>query len=199
MLTNIHMKIFYLQQNFWKYFFFSRQSLGFKSITFNGVIALFEKLKAYILTRGQQRIPPWNMVVLTFVFNYWVRILKLFKKNWNGQIKKENLQPISIFYIAYINITEIWYWKNLTVRTEVGMYLLYLMIYFIQNYPAYYKQDGLMSIKTPRHIHIRSYNNPTKLLQICILRLMKPLSTGKLFVFLCYFLDEVACLTADYL
>lgn len=79
------------------------------------------------------------MVVLTLVFNYWLHILQLLKKNWNGQIRKENLQAIciSIFYMVYIQKTEIWYWNNLTVRIEVGMYLLHLMIYFIQNYPAY--------------------------------------------------------------
>lgn len=60
--------------------------------------------------RGQKKLPLWNVVVLTLVLNYWLHILELVKKNWNGQVKKQNLQPIEIFIfcMVYINIIETW-------------------------------------------------------------------------------------------
>lgn len=110
---------------------------------------------------------------LTTGFTFWSYL----RKTEMARLKK-NLQPIciSIFYMVYVHITEIWYWNNLTVRIEVGF--IWWFTSFRTVLPTN-KQDGLMSVKTPRHIHICSYNNPTKLLQSCILRLMKPLSIGK--------------------
>lgn len=154
MFTNIYMKIFYLQQNFWKYFFFQDKTWGLNQLLSWCYCIVWEIKSIHSDKRTAEDTSMEYGGAL--VFNYWLHILKLFKKTWNGQIK--NLQPIyiSIFYMVYIHIIEIWYWNNLTVRIQVGMYLLHLMIYFIQNCPAYYKQDGLMSVKTSRHIHICS-------------------------------------------
>lgn len=160
MFTNLYMKIFYLRQNFWKYFFF-KTKLEVEINYFNGVIALFEKLKAYILTKEQQRIPPRNMVVLYFLttgFTFWSYLRKTELAR-----SKKTLQPIciSIFYMVYIHITEIWFWNNSTVTIEVDMYLLHLMIYFIQNCPAHQQTgwtDECKNTKAHPHLQLQQSN-----------------------------------------